>query len=72
MWIIAQLVMPYVSLMDIFDVYALSLIYEMGDQMGTVIWRFTLFAGNKIANYLLSISIAFLVQIFYPGLLSRN
>ena len=72
MWIIAQLVMPYGSLMGIFAGYALSLIYERGDQMGTVIWRVTLLTANKIENYLLSISIAFLVQIFYPGLLSRN
>ena len=57
MWIIAQLVMPYSSLVGIFAAYALSLIYERGDQMGSVIWRVNSLAGNKIANYLLSISI---------------
>ena len=66
MWIIAQLVMPYGSLMGILDVYALSLIYERGGQMGTSIWRVTSLAGNIIANYLLSISIIFFVQMFYP------
>ena len=72
MWIITQLVMPYGSLMGILAVYELSLIYEKGDQMGTAIWRATSLAGNIIANYLLSISITFLVQIFYPELLSRD
>ena len=62
MWIIAQLVIPYESIMGILAVYALSLIYERGSQMGTAIWRLILLAGNKIANYLLSISIIFLVQ----------
>ena len=72
MWIITQLVMPIGSLMVILAVYALSLIYERGGQMGTAIWKFTPLAGNIIANYLLSISIVFLVQIFYPELLSRD
>ena len=63
--------MPYSSLMGILAVYALSLIYEKGGQMGTAIWRLILLAGNKIANYLLSISIIFLVQTFYPELLIR-
>ena len=72
MWIIAQLVMPYGSLMGIIAVYALSLIYERGGQMGTSIWRVTLLAGNIIAKYLLSISIIFLVQMFYIELLSRD
>ena len=40
--------------------------------MGTAIWRVTSLAGNKIANYLLSFSIIFLIQIFYPELISRN
>ena len=40
--------------------------------MGTVIWRVTSLAGNITANYLLSISIIFLVQIFHPELLSRE
>ena len=72
MWIIAQLVMPYGSLMVILAVYALYLIYERGGEMGTSLWRVTSIAGNIIANYLLSISIIFLVQIFYPELLSRD
>ena len=58
--------------MGILAVYALSLIYERGGQMGTAIWRFTSLAGNKISNYLLSISIISLVQIFYPELLSHD
>ena len=72
MWIIAQLFIPYGSLMGILAVYALSLIYEKGGQMGTAIWRVISLAGNIRVNYLLSISIIFLVQIFYPELLSRN
>ena len=72
MWIIAQLVMPYGSLMGILAVYALSLIYERGGQMGTSIWRVTSLTVNIISNYFLSISIIFLVQMFYPELLSRN
>ena len=72
MWIIAQLVMPYVSLTGILALYALSLIYERGGQMGTAIWRVTLLEENIIANYLLSISIIFLVQMFYPKLLNRD
>ena len=40
--------------------------------METAIWRATSLAGNIIANYLLSISIIFLVQIFYPEPLIRN
>ena len=72
MWIIAQLVMPYGSLMGILSVYALYLIHERGGQMGTAIWRVTLLEENIIANYLLSISIILLVQIFYPELLSRD
>ena len=72
MWIISQLVMPYGSLMGILAVYALSLIYERGGQMGTAIWRVTSLTGNKIANYLPSISIIFLAQILYPELLSRD
>ena len=70
MWIINQLVMPIGSLMGILAVYALSLIYERGGQMGTAIWIVTSLAGNKVANYLISISIVFLVQMFYPELLS--
>ena len=62
--------MPYDSLMDISAVYALSLIYERGGQMGTAIWRVTSLAVNIIANYLLSICIIFLVQMFYTELLS--
>ena len=72
MWIIAQLVMPYGSLMIISAVYALSLIYERGGQMGTVIWIVTPLVVNIIANYLLSICIIFLVKILYPELLSRD
>ena len=40
--------------------------------MGTALWRVTLLAGNIIANNLLSIFIIFLVQMFYPELLSRD
>ena len=72
MWIIAQLVMLYGSLVGILDVYALSLIYERGGQMVTAICRVTSLAVNIIANYLLSISIIFLVQMFYPELLIRD
>ena len=72
MWVIAQLVMPYGSLMGILVVYAKTLIYVKGGQMGTAVWRATSLAGNIIANYLLSISIIFLVQIFYPEPLIRN
>ena len=72
MWIITQLVMSYGSLMGILAVYALSLIYEKGGQTGKAIWRVTSLAGNIIANYLLSISIIFLVQILYPELLSLD